>query len=222
MQRFGCLEVAMRQNDLAFEVRDYLKAHPAAAVVNLGCGLDSTGRACDNGRCNIYNLDFPDVISVRNELLPAGEREENIPCDLNDTAWFDKIDASGGAIFFAAGVFYYFLKKQVKTLVRAMADAFPGAVLVFDAANEKAAKLMLKTWIKDAKIQDVGAYFAVSDAKHEIGPWDSRLQVSSRGYMLGYHDLKDPSVSGFFRFLARVGDGMMKMQIVKVGFGKAV
>ena len=222
MQRFGFLEVAMRQNDLAFEVRDYLKAHPAAAVVNLGCGLDSTGRACDNGRCNIYNLDFPDVISVRNELLPAGEREENIPCDLNDTAWFDKIDASGGAIFFAAGVFYYFLKKQVKTLVRAMADAFPGAVLVFDAANEKAAKLMLKTWIKDAKIQDVGAYFAVSDAKHEIGPWASRLQVSSRGYMLGYHDLKDPSVSGFFRFLARVGDGMMKMQIVKVGFGKAV
>lgn len=222
MQRFGFLEVAMRQNDLAFEVRDYLKAHPAAAVVNLGCGLDSTGRACDNGRCNIYNLDFPDVISVRNELLPAGEREENIPCDLNDTAWFDKIDASGGAIFFAAGVFYYFLKKQVKTLVRAMADAFPGAVLVFDAANEKAAKLMLKTLIKDAKIQDVGAYFAVSDAKHEIGPWDSRLQVSSRGYMLGYHDLKDPSVSGFFRFLARVGDGMMKMQIVKVGFGKAV
>lgn len=222
MQRFGFLEVAMRQNDLAFEVRDYLKAHPAAAVVNLGCGLDSTGRACDNGRCNIYNLDFPDVISVRNELLPAGEREENIPCDLNDTAWFDKIDASGGAIFFAAGVFYYFVKKQVKTLVRAMADAFPGAVLVFDAANEKAAKLMLKTWIKDAKIQDVGAYFAVSDAKHEIGPWDSRLQVSSRGYMLGYHDLKDPSVSGFFRFLARVGDGMMKMQIVKVGFGKAV
>ena len=40
--------------------------------------------------------------------------------------------------------------------------------------------------------------------------------------MLGYHDLKAPSVSGFFRFLARVGDSMMKMQIVKVGFGKAV
>ena len=22
------------------------------AVVNLGCGLDNTGRACDNGRCS--------------------------------------------------------------------------------------------------------------------------------------------------------------------------
>ena len=219
MQRFGSLEVAMRQYDLAFEVRDYLKDHPNAAVVNLGCGLDSTGRACDNGSCKIYNLDFPDVITVRNELLPVGEREENIPCDLNDTAWFSKIDATGGAIFFAAGVFYYFLTEQVKTLVQSMADAFPGGLLVFDAANRTAVKMIAKTWLKSAKIQDVGAYFAVSDAPKEIGPWDSRLQVSSRGYMLGYNDLKDPSVSGFFRFLAKVGDGMMKMQIVKIRFG---
>ena len=220
IQRFGFLEVAMRQSDLAFEVRDYLKTHPNAAVVNLGCGLDNTGRTCDNGRCKIYNLDFPDVIAVRNELLPAGEREENVACDLNDTSWFKKIDASGGAVFFAAGVFYYFLKEQVKSLTRAMAESFPGSVLVFDAANEKAVKLMLKTWIKDAAIKDVGAYFAVSDAKSEIGAWDSRLRVSSRGYMLGYNDLKDPSVSSFFRFLAKVGDGMMKMQIVKLVFEK--
>ena len=219
MQRFGSLEVAMRQNDLAFEVRDYLKSHPNAAVVNLGCGLDSTGRSCDNGSCKIYNLDFPDVIAVRNELLPAGEREENIPCDLNNTEWFSKIDASGGAVFFASGVFYYFLTEQVKTLVQGMADAFSGGKLVFDAANRTAVKMIAKTWLKSAKIKDVGAYFAVSDAKSELSPWDSRLQVSSRGYMLGYNDLKDPSVSGFFRFLARVGDNGMKMQIVKIGFG---
>ena len=188
MQRFGALEVAMRQNDLAFEVQAYLKNHPCAAVVNLGCGLDNTGRACDNGRCKIYNLDFPDVIALRQQLLPAGEREQNIPCDLKDPTWFDKIDASGG-------------------------------VLVFDAANRTAVKMIAKTWLRTAKIKDVGAYFAVSDAKSELSLWDNRLQVSSRGYMLGYNDLKDSSVSGFFRFLARVGDNGMKMQIVKIGFG---
>ena len=219
MQRFGSLEVAMRQNDLAFEVQDYLKGHPNAAVVNLGCGLDSTGRSCDTGSCKIYNLDFPDVIAVRNELLPAGEREENIPCNLNDTEWFAKIDTSGGAVFFASGVFYYFLTEQVKALVQQMADAFPGSVLVFDAANRTAVKMIAKTWLKSAKIKDVGAYFAVSNAPKEIGAWDSRLQVTSRGYMLGYNDLKDPSVSRFFRFLARVGDGVMKMQIVRIKFG---
>ena len=216
MHRFAFLEVAMRQNDLAFEVRDYLKTHPNAAVVNLGCGLDNTGRVCDNGTCRLYNVDFPDVIAVREQLLPAGEREKNVPGDLNDTAWFREIDASGGAVFFASGVFYYFLTEQVRTLVRNMVDAFPDGVLVFDAANQTAVKMIAKTWLKGAKIKDVGAYFAVSDAEKELTLWDSRLRVSSRGYMLGYHDLKDPSVSGFFRFMAKVGDGMMKMQIVKL------
>ena len=185
---------------------------------NLGCGLDNTGRTCDNGRCKIYNLDFPDVIALRQQLLPTGDREQNIPCDLKDTTWFSKIDASRGAVFFASGVFYYFLTQQVRELVRGMADAFPGSVLVFDAANRTAVKMIAKTWLKTAKIKDVGAYFAVSDAAKEIGTWDSRLQVTSRGYMLGYNDLRDPSVSGFFRFLARIGDNGMKMQIVKIRF----
>ena len=100
-----------------------------------------------------------------------------------------------------------------------MAGAFPGGVLVFDAANRAAVKMIAKTWLKSAKIQDVGAYFAVSDAQKELSPWDSRLQITSRGYMLGYNNLRDTSISGFFRFLAKVGDGMMKMQIVKIGFG---
>lgn len=139
---------------------------------------------------------------------------------MNDTAWFDKIDASGGAVFFAAGVFYYFLKEQVRTLVQKMADAFPGGVLVFDAANEKAVRLMLKTWIKDAEIKDVGAYFAVTDARRELSAWRDRLRVSSRGYMLGYNDLRNQNVRKFFRFLSKVGDGMMNMQIVRLDFAK--
>ena len=125
----------------------------------------------------------------------------------------------GGTYHFASGVFYYFLTEQVKALMQAMVGAFPGGVLVFDAANRMAVRMIAKTWLKSAKIQDVGAYFAVTDAPKEIGAWDSRLQVTSRGYMLGYNDLKGPSVSRFFRFLARVGDGMMKMQIVKIRFG---
>lgn len=218
MQQFGFLEAAMRQNDLAIEVRDYLSSHPEAAVVNLGCGLDNTGRSCDNGRCRLYNLDFPGVIAVRDALLPAGDREENIPCDLNDFSWMEKIDGSKGAVFFAAGVFYYFLKDQVKALVQAMVTAFPGGKLVFDAAGKSAVKLMLKTWIKTAKIQDVDAYFAVSDPKAELSPWSEALRVSSKGYMLGYSDLRDPSVPGFYRFLSMVGDGMMKMRIVRLDF----
>ena len=218
--RFGFLEVAMRQKDLAWEVRDYLRAHPKAAVVNLGCGLDTTGRRCDNGTCKLYNLDLPEVIAVRDRLLPPGEREENIPCNLNDTEWCSRIDASQGAVLFASGVFYYFLTEQIHTMIRATAAAFPGGRLVFDGANPRAVKLILKTWLKDAEIQNVGAYFAVTDVRRELAPLAPGLKASSRGYMLGYSDLRSPSVSPLCRLMARLGDKAMGMKIVRLDFGQ--
>ena len=137
---FGALEVAQRQYDLRCEVEDYLMNHPKAAVVNLGCGLDDTFSKVDNGQCQGYNIDLPDVIRVRDELLSAGDREKNVACDLNDFAWMDNIDAADGAVFFAAGVFYYFKTEDVRRLFAAMAERFPGAVLAFDSCNERGAK----------------------------------------------------------------------------------
>ncbi len=218
MQEFGFLELAMRQNDLAYEVKDYLTIHPNAAVVNMGCGLDNTGRNCDNGFCHIYNIDFPDVIAVRNQLLPAGEREKNIAADLKDTSWFDEIDAGEGAVFFAAGVFYYFLREDVKALFLAMTEHFPKGRIVFDTAGKTAVKLMVKTWIKQAEIKDVNAYFFVGDLQKEIAPWSEKFRLSSRGYMQGYQSLNMPSVKRLYRILAKIGDGLMKMKIVRIDF----
>lgn len=218
MQKFGFLEIAMRQNDLAYEITEYLNDHPNAAVVNMGCGLDDTGRRCDNGSCRIYNIDFPAVIKVRNRLLPAGEREKNIAADLTNLTWLNKIDASGGVILFAAGVFYYFLTEDVKPLFVTMAKRFPGGRLVFDACGKAGVKMMLKTWVKQAKIQDVKAYFSVGNVHKDLAPWSEHFQVSSRGYMLGYQSLNVPGVKRLYRVLARLGDSLMKMQIVRIDF----
>lgn len=216
---FGALEVAMRQNDLAFEIRDYLKAHPRAAVVNLGCGLDNTGRVCDNGECRLFNLDLPDVIALRDALLPAGEREQNLACDLNDPAWMDEIDAGEGAVFFAAGVFYYFTREQAQRLFLAMAERFPGCRLVFDSCGPFGVKLMLKTWVKEAGIEDVGAYLAVKDAR-SLDSQTPRIRASSRGYMLGYQTL-GRDIPILYRLLARIGDTLIGMKIVRLAFGDA-
>ena len=216
--RFGALEVAMRENDLMAEARDFLKTHPEAALVNLGCGLDQTAENCDNGLCRIYNLDLPDVIAVRNELLPEGERIKNIAADLNELSWFDHIDAEKGVCFLAAGVFYYFKTEQIKRLFTAMAERFPGGRLVFDSANKRAVKLMLKTWVKEAGITSIADYFSVDSIEKDVIPWMKNAKISSRGYMLGYNDLRDPSVSGLFRLMAKLGDGYMKMQMIKMDF----
>ena len=122
--QFGALEAAIRQLDMEWEIRDYLTAHPNAAVVNMGCGLDQTGRACDNGTCCIYNVDMPDIIAAREQLAPAGERECNIDCNLNDFTWMDGVDGTQGAIFFAAGVFHYLTAAQAKALVNELSVRF--------------------------------------------------------------------------------------------------
>ena len=214
---FGALEVAQRQYDLRCEVEAYLKEHPKAAVVNLGCGLDDTFRKCDNGFCRGYNIDLPDVIKVRNELLPAGEREQNLAYDLNDYAWIEQIDATNGAVFFAAGVFYYFKTEDVKRLFTAMAEHFPGAVLAFDSCNERGAKLMRKTWLKEAGITDVSAFFSLED-EAELREWSVRFtSVTVKSYMRGYRDLYK-NVGRFHKLMIRFCDTLVRMKIVKIVF----
>ena len=214
---FGALEVAQRQYDLRCEVEDYLKAHPKAAVVNMGCGLDDTFRRCDNGVCRGYNIDLPDVISLRNDLLPAGEREYNIACDLNDFAWMNEIDASDGAVFFAAGVFYYFRTEALKKLITAMADRFPGAVLAFDSCNARGAGLMRKTWLKEAGITDVNAFFSLED-ESELRTWSSRFaSVTAKSYMRGYRDIYE-SVGLFHKLMIHFCDSLVKMKIIRIVF----
>jgi len=218
---FGALEVAQRQYDLAWEVRDYLTNHPNASVVNLGCGLDDTYRKCDKGSCHGFNIDMPDVINVRNELLPEGKREENIPCDLNDFSWMEKIietnPVENGAVFFASGVFYYFKTEEVKKLVCKMAEKFPGSVLVFDSCNQRGAKLMTKTWLKEAGIKDVSAFFSLEDEAVLAG-WSSLIKsVSSKSYMRGYRDIyKD--VSFFHKLMIKFCEKSVRMRIVKICF----
>ena len=65
---------------------------------------------------------------------------------------------------------------------------------------------------------DVGAYFSVQDAEKELTSWSNRISVSSRGYMLGYQDLWGPGIRNIHRLLARIADGPMKLQIVRLDF----
>ena len=185
--------------------------------MNLGCGLDDTFSKVDNGECSGYNIDLPDVIKVRNDLLPAGERETNLACDLNDYSWMDGIDASGGAVFFAAGVFYYFKTEDVKKLFRAMAECFPGSVLVFDPCNKRGAGLMRKTWLKEAGITDVNAYFSL-EGEAELKGWSNRFaSVTAKSYMRGYRDIYG-SVGLLHKLMIRFCDGLVRMKIVKIVF----
>ncbi len=189
--KIGAIMAGTRQYDLAAVCRRYLTDHPAAAVVNLGCGLDTTFYSVANGQARGYNLDFGDVIAVRNQLLPARQLETKITADLTDYSWLEKIDfdPARGAVFFASGLFYYFKKEAVRDLFINMARAFPGAKLAFDATNAKGLKKMAKTWLSAAEMADIGLYFSLESVA-ELSAWsDDFDNVVQKGYMTGYRSL---------------------------------
>ena len=217
--KIGALMAATRQYDMAEGYRNYLKDHPNAVLVNLGCGLDTTFYQVDNGTAKGYNLDFPDVIRARNELLPPREREYNVACDLNDVSWFDFIDfkTEDGAVFFASGVFYYFKAEDVRKLFTAMAEHFPGGELVFDATNAKGLKNMLKTWLEPAQMKDVGLYFSVENEQDLVAWSEDFASVIRKGYMTGYRPL-DKRYGILANTIFKFGDWSNMCQVIEIEF----
>lgn len=212
---FGALEVAQRQYDLCTEAASYLRLYPKAAVVNLGCGLDDSFSKVDNHLCKGYNLDLPDVIAIRNEILPAKERERNIAANLTEDTWMNDIDGSEGAVFLAAGVFYYLKTEEVKHLLNAIAAHFPGSLIVFDSCNRFGAKLMRSTWLKEAGITDVNAFFSLEDEK-ELESWSEHFAtVSVKSYMRGYRDIYH-EVGLFHKLMIQFCDHLVKMKIIRI------
>lgn len=90
------------------------------------------------------------------------------------------------------------------------------SMLDYDFA-EKGAKMMTKTWIKEAGISDVNAYFSIED-KSELESWSKDfVVVTARSYMRGYRDIyKD--VKALHKLMIRFSDTWVKMQIIKIAF----
>ena len=188
----------------------------------MGCGLDFDARRCGSDRNHIFNIDFPDVIETREKLAQTGQRETNIAADLTDHRWLEKIDAQAGAVFFAAGVFHYLKREDLKALVVEMANRFPGCRLVFDTVGKFGHRMMMKAVLKKHGMKDFGELFNTGNAEKDLAGWSDKICVSSRKYMLGYYDMKVPGVRGIHRLLAGAGDRLMKMQIVHIDFNGAM
>ena len=124
---FGGICYISRARILDDIIKDFIKIHPNASIVNIGAGLDTTFSRVDNGCIHWYNLDLPDVIDCRKKFIQDSERNNCIPISVFDVSWFSKIKFNpvDGILFFAAGVFYYFKENELKDLFCAMADYFP-------------------------------------------------------------------------------------------------
>ena len=94
--------------------RDFLARCPDAVVVHIGCGLDSRFERVDNGQVEWYDLDFPDVIQLRRNLLgDERERYHLLACSVLQDAWLETVKVhSPRPILFLAEQFSSTSKKR--------------------------------------------------------------------------------------------------------------
>lgn len=192
----GALAGAMRQYDFACEIKDYLKDHPQAVVVELGAGLSCLRRQMKNETSEWINIDFPDVIKCREKYIPKGEKERNLAFDITDHRWFCEVpfQKERGAVFLAAGVLHYLEYNEVKKLISEMAKQFPGALFVFDYISRKGmngGNIQIRMTKNSTSMK-----FSIEDAEKEISAMSSRVsRVVARSYLEGYpHEKKDYSL----------------------------
>mgnify|MGYP001033520550 CR=1 FL=1 len=50
-------------------VEDFIDRNPDCTIVNIACGLDTRFYRMDNGKLRWYNLDLPETIAVRDQII---------------------------------------------------------------------------------------------------------------------------------------------------------
>lgn len=64
---------------------------PGPVVVNVGCGLDTRFQRIGGGKAVFYDMDLPEVIALRRELIPEQPGNAYIAASLLETGWMDDL-----------------------------------------------------------------------------------------------------------------------------------
>lgn len=176
MSQHGWVARSLHTDKMALE---FIKKHPEATIVNLGCGLDTTFSRVDNGKIMFYELDLPDVIALRKNFYADSSRHKSIASSFLDTKWFEEIEVKDGLLFLAGGVLYYFRDEQVKEFFIKAADYFKGCDFYFDSLSPLGLKIGKKQVLKKGDMgmaMDEG--WALKPVK-SLEKWDKRFKVIS-------------------------------------------
>lgn len=214
LSRGDLVQMVVRLREFDRFVRDFLGRHPAATVVHLGCGLDARFQRVDNGQVRWFDLDLPDVIALRRELLPESDRDRYLACSAFEPGWMDEVNVREGGhlLFVAEAVLPYFEEARVKNLVVTLRGRFPGSELVTDTFTPLAVRVDnlhllfigsaarmrwavrdprdLESWSPGIRLVESFCYFDDPEPRMGLPSWFGRIPLLSqftgiRRYQLG-------------------------------------
>ncbi|MCW2879381.1 MAG: O-methyltransferase-like protein [Sphaerisporangium sp.] len=142
MRATDALSVAIRVKTLDNLTAGHLARVPDATVVHLGCGLDTRVYRVDPPETvRWFDVDFPDVISLRERLFPPRPGYTMIGLPATDPGWLELVPADRPVLVVAEGLLMYLTTEEVHDLLRRVTGRFPSGEIIFDALSRLAVKL---------------------------------------------------------------------------------
>ncbi|MCA9969014.1 MAG: class I SAM-dependent methyltransferase, partial [Anaerolineales bacterium] len=206
--------MSLRARHFDRQAEAFLGRRPDGAIVNLGCGLDTRFDRIDDGRLQFYDLDLPDVIALKRQLVAETDRYQFIASSVLDFAWMDRLAGQRPYLFLAEGLFMYLPLADVRALVLALQARFPGSELLCEVFNAN----WLQGWrqrvvqnkLQNSMAMGAGAMFQSGlRASDEMEQWGEGLQFLDDWT---YFDENEPKL-GAIRLLRR-WDALRKIQWV--------
>ena len=132
--RSKVFDVAVRTKIMDDMVRQFVRRHPNAVVLDLGAGLDDRlARVDPPAGVDWYDIDYPEVIELRRKVLPHLENSHDIGADLTDPQWLNDIPDHRPAIIVADGLMLFLAQDDFLSLLRRLTTRFPSGELVLNA-----------------------------------------------------------------------------------------
>ena len=119
--------------------RQFLASRPPGSktnVLHLGCGLDSRCFRIDPGPdVEWYDVDYPDVATLRTQLFPEREHNHVVATSVTDPGYLADVPADRPTLVIGEGLTMYLTRDEGIALLRRAVDRFPSGELQFDAFN---------------------------------------------------------------------------------------
>lgn len=166
--QYTLMASAVRSTNMDRYIQDFMHRCPTGIIVQLGCGLETTFFRNDNGKTIWYEVDLPDVIAYRQELLGEAERDRCITADAFGEEWIRQVRQAHPAepiLVTASGLFYYFEEETVLKLFNTL-KKYGKIEILFDTVNSVGMKRMAK-YMEQVGHADAAMYFCVDNA-HDL------------------------------------------------------
>ena len=119
----------------------YIKEHPNATIIHLGCGLDSRCLRV-NQQFNIwYDIDYENVIDIRSKFYQEDSKHKMIGSSVTNYEWLNQIKDSENIMIIAEGLTMYLKEEEIKELLLQVDNRFGNVHLLFDAYTKKGVKI---------------------------------------------------------------------------------